>query len=178
MEFFAVYDNEEKDAAVCNVCQNYEGLLQIIADRSVVSTNVHVASGSVFYDLLVTNAFSFFLVSENIANKLREIKAKGLELIDITVNYKNTTYQYFGLIPRGRSSSFDRTNIHEVVRIDKKGRKFIKKAGLRIDENGWDGSDVFIPDGSEACIVTDRVADAIKSFTNIYLKPVDSILVT
>src|ERR671937_671233 len=49
--------------------------------------------------------------------------------------------------------------------------------GYCVDPTTWDGSDVFLPDGTTLLLAVERVANALREFhlTNVLIRPADEV---
>jgi hypothetical protein len=132
--------------------------------------------GRNFCDLMGTG-YTLDLISSRIADAVREAGMTGLATCPAELTAKNgdpvTGYEVLGTI--GRCGPLQNDRSPKVRQLNKVGTAMMDIwLGYYFDEDTWDGSDVFRPDGTRMTLVTKRVKDLIEGMgaTNITFTPI------
>ena len=129
------------------------------------------AEGSIPLDFVQTTLFVPYLVSDRVVEALSDLSGWRTFAVDFE--------GYHGLSITGRSGPpVDEWS--EEVTIPPRapgGRPGRRLKGLYFDPDEWDGSDVFVPDGTAFVIVRGAVADALRKIgaTNVLLTPLPEL---
>jgi hypothetical protein len=130
--------------------------------------------GSKLRDILDTGWSNFYLISDRLKKILDDNQFTGYKTFEVKVKKKlgEIITGYNGLSITGRSGAIDWTNGERFMkRLVPNGplEEFVK--GITISIDRWDGSDIFIPDGSNMTVVSEKVYKALidEKFTNLNL---------
>jgi hypothetical protein len=140
------------------------------------------AEGKRAYDFVLTTFGMLPLISQRVVDALSERGVSGWRVFPVEVeDGKGQPVEgLHGLSITGISGA-PVEGWSEVVTVPAptpQGRPAQKLKGLFFDPEGWDGSDLFVPEGSAYVIGSDRVADALRDIdaTNVELTPVTEVL--
>jgi hypothetical protein len=117
-------------------------------------------------DLITAGWPGVYLISERIERSLRTNNITGWKTYDVRVQDKKGEFieGYFGLSALGRCGPIDYSHC-EIVdkRLVSTGPIVRVYKGLPIALETWDRTDLFLPDGSTAIVVTQKVKDVLRS---------------
>lgn len=104
----------------------------------------------------------------------------GKILVVVVLRNGQRIYQYSFLTVTGKCGSLDesKTQIEDVpISNSPSAKPLIVKRGLFFDEDTWDGSDIFNPEGTFFILVTEKVRDALiqHKFTNMAIERSDLV---
>lgn len=135
-------------------------------------------SGSRAFDVLGETYGVLMFVSEAFIKALESHRVTGWSTFPVelrTQESKGELTGYRGLAVTGRSGPIDRTRSQIVERLTRggKGGVLYAEIGLYVDPSAWDGSDLFIPEGSSVICVSEAARRALDDagLTNVRLVP-------
>jgi hypothetical protein len=130
-------------------------------------------TGSKPQDLMGTTHAILDLVSECFIDTLLEERASGWSTYPVRL-YDKAGLElpgYVGLAVTGRAGPVDRSKsrIELLPPPVPQGQAMYAEIGMYFDPESWDGSDIFIPEGTAAVCVVERVKRALekRKLTNI-----------
>jgi hypothetical protein len=144
-------------------------------------TRFETAYGSTAYDLVGCTFVELMLVSQAFCDAMEERRVTGWQTypVELTGRHGERLTGYQGLAVTGRSGAIERSKSQEIIKPPRNlaGKAKRWRRGLFFAPESWDGSDIFIPEGSAWVLVTDRVKDAITDagLTNIEFQRVTEI---
>lgn len=156
----------------------HEILLAVSAPMSALE--LRRESGRHAQDFMATTFGEIVVVSEHVVQTLRDIRATGWSTYPVTlrVSKLDTLPGYRGLSVTGHAGPIDRDASKLVSRPPAvaQGKVTYAEIGLFFDEKSWDGSDVFIPQGTTIICVVDRVRQAFeeRNLTNVLFQPLST----
>ena len=137
--------------------------------------------GSRVFDLIETGWTSLFLLSERIFSAFEEHNISGWKKFPAKVHDKSgNLMDGFSLLSVvGKAGIIDNA-LSEVIWKDPptpNGNPYQVRKGMYFDLNTWDGSDIFVLQGSLAIIVSQKVKDILEAInsTNVNLTPICEI---
>lgn len=137
-------------------------------------------SGSKPKDIMGATYAAILLVSDRFIDALVEVKATGWGTYPVRL-YDKTGSElpgFHGLAVYGRAGPIDRTKsrIELIPPPVPQGQAMYAEIGMYFDPESWDGSDIFIPEGTAAVCVVERVKQALeqRKLTNIYFEPLSA----
>jgi hypothetical protein len=117
---------------------------------------------------------AILLASEKFIDTLLDERITGWATYDVRL-YDSAGIElpgYHGLSILGRAGAIDRTRAQIVIDppATEHGRPTYVERGLYFEPTTWDGSDMFLPQGTSVVCVTDRAKGAIqrRRLTNIF----------
>lgn len=123
--------------------------------------------GNRVVDLLHTTMAVLEIVSPRVLRVLEEIHATGWHAVPVTVvDYRDAPVEGHAILAvTGRSGPLDWSRARRAVRPPPvpTGEATPIRVGPGLDPARWDGSDVFMPEGTLLVCVTQRVRDALES---------------
>jgi hypothetical protein len=137
----------------------------------------HYEEGRTFYDRMGTGDPCLDLYSTRVLQVLRDGGFTGWRSFPIEIAGKNGERidWYEGLVITGRCGPIDHSKEKKVHRPPPvpRGRSYDAWLGLFFDPDSWDGSDMFMPEGTTVNIVTEAVKDALlqAKITSVTFKP-------
>jgi hypothetical protein len=175
MKFFNIYDGQKRGAFVFKCLEENVNELRIMRGEECFPSSFEIIKGYREYDFHITDLFHVHLVSQRFVDTVSGLNATGVNFVEVTI--PGVKGRYFGLSVSGRSGGFDDSiaTLREVELT--KGFKVKQKMGVRIHESTWDHSDFFVPEGSAAIVITERIAEALSSLTNICVRPLEDMYV-
>jgi hypothetical protein len=138
----------------------------------------HNVGGRV-YDWVPTSNVVLSLISARMQSVLRKGRFTGWHTIPAVMHHKKLGLieGYGCLVVSGRAGPVDdnKARVEERPPRFVKGRPRMVRVGLRVDFNKWDGSDVFVPDGTRIVVVSKAVQNALvhAKITGIYFTRLD-----
>ena len=136
------------------------------------------AMGHRVYDLIETGWAKLFLFSERVTTALREHHVTGWTTYPAEVYdaKKNLIHHYSVFAVTGRSGpvDFDKSKVIWKDPPSPRGKPHQAQVGVFFDKPSWDGSDIFIPEGTLYIIATQKVIDV---FTDLQVTNVEWRLV-
>jgi hypothetical protein len=137
--------------------------------------------GLVPYDLVGCTFVELKLVSRAFCDALEARRMTGWDTypVEFTGRHGERLADFQGLAVTGRSGAMERAKSQQVIKPPRKpggqGKRW--RRGLFFAPESWDGSDIFIPEGSAWLLVTDRVKEAITDagLTNIEFQRVTEV---
>lgn len=135
------------------------------------------AEGHKYYDFIGTTSAAIDLISSRIVAAMHQGGITGLATCPTDLKDKNGEavigYELLGTI--GRCGPLDNGRSLKTMRPNKVRTAMIELwLGYYFDEESWDGSDIFRPNGTRMIIVTNRTKNLIEQIgaTNISFKPI------
>jgi hypothetical protein len=133
----------------------------------------HYADGHVLGDLIGTTMPGRYLISDRVVEVLKAGGFKGWLVYPVRIVVDESNQEipgYHGLSITGRCGPPDDSQSSKV----REGH-FIKLRGLYLDDETWDGSDIFLVEGTLYICLTAAVYDAIVSLNpkTLRLIPLD-----
>ena len=133
--------------------------------------------GRYFRDLVGTTSVGIDLVSDRVQSAFRDADITGWRPHPITfVDRKGAAIQgYDALTITGRCGPLDDSRCIKGTRLFPGAIKpSVCYFGFYFDEDSWDGTDIFTPQGSLATLVSRRVIEVLADIkaTNIHLQPI------
>jgi hypothetical protein len=132
-------------------------------------------------DLVGTQYAALRLVSHRVCDAFREARLSGWDTLAVELRDRTgeTIDGYLLLVIVGRCGPLDNTRsvrINKIMTRNRKGYAPVWK-GLYFDEDTWDGSDLFAPQGTAFFFATRQVKDVLEkiSATNFQIKPLKDI---
>ena len=176
MKFFNIFDEEKRGAFVFKCVEEKVDELKVMKGEEDFPSAFEIIKGVREYDFHITDLFGVYLVSQKFVETVKSLNATGVNFKEVTI--PGVKGRYFGLSASGRSGGFDKSSstIREVELT--KGFKVKQKMGVTIHESTWDHSDFFVPEGSAAIVITERIAEALRSLTNICVSPLEDMIVS
>jgi len=139
----------------------------------------HYSGGTAVCDVVWTTFGASVLVSDRVVTNLREGHFSGWTTYPVELYDKSRIRipDYHGLVVTGRSGAIDRSRSEKVRHPIIPGTKpadFWR--GLFFKDDRWDGSDIFLPEGTGYIIVVERVKNALESLSipNIKFERLDT----
>ncbi|MCH8806244.1 MAG: hypothetical protein IH986_09175 [Planctomycetes bacterium] len=133
------------------------------------------ASGSTARDFVSTSLHPLTLVSDHVVELLRPLSGWTTYSVEVYGKKGELIPGYHGLAVTGRCGPID--NSLSQPRVCEppvpQGRRSRKWFGAYFDEKTWDGSDLFVPEGTAMTVVTDAVKQALlrAKITNVEFEP-------
>lgn len=134
-------------------------------------------SGTRPQDLMGETHAMLKLVSERLIDTLLDERATGWSTFPVRLygTEGNELLGYAGLAVTGRAGPIDRSKsrIELLPPPVPQGKPTYAELGMYFDPETWDGSDIFIPEGTSAVCVVERVKQALerRKLMNISFKP-------
>ena len=139
-------------------------------------------SGSKPQDLMGATSVAFLLMSDRFTDALLEERVTGWGTYPVRL-YDKAELElpgYYGLAVTGRAGPGDRnkTRIELQPPPVPQGQAMHAELGMYFEPESWDRSDIFIPEGTTAVCVVERVKQALekRKLTNISFKPLTEFL--
>ncbi len=134
----------------------------------------HQFSGKKFTDILTTGWPNLFLISDRLKNFLEEHHFTGWKTYPIILKDKknNQIEGYHGLSVSGISGRIDYTNSPIIEKRWVPEGPIVKEyKGANIDLDKWNETDFFVPGGTTAIVIKNKVAQMLKKnkITNLHL---------
>lgn len=131
-------------------------------------------------DILAAGSPTLLLTSARLSELLMRERFSGWTTYEVDISCKpSLTTKYLGLTVTGRSGPIDDASSEAMILppADPTRRPLRRWRGLFFDPRTWDGSDVFLADGSLWVFVTERVAEAVRSanLSNVELRTASEI---
>lgn len=127
----------------------------------------HCSGGESVCDVIWTGFVAVVLLSDPLVDVLRGEAFSGWTTYPAEVYDKRSKKlpKYHGLAVTGRAGPIDNTRSERVWRgpYFPGGPKVEQYVGLYFQYDRWDGSDIFLPEGSGWIVVTERVKDVLDS---------------
>jgi hypothetical protein len=121
--------------------------------------------GSIQADIMGTTFVALRLISKRFANLLLENQFTGWGTVATRIQDKRGKEipGYFCLVVSGRAGPIDPSRNRIVLDPPPvpHGEPTYVEVGMYFDPMTWDGSDIFIPEGTTAICVTERVKDVV-----------------
>jgi hypothetical protein len=175
VKFFTMEDAEMRGAFVFRCLEPGVDPTEILKGETYFPTAFALAEGTRKCDLHITDLFHVFLVSERFVDKTTSLNATGVRFTKVNVG--NAGHVHYGLSVYGRSGGFDKSKAEERERVLPGGLTLKRKMGLSVPMDSWDGSDFFVPEGSAACIVTERLAAVLSQLRNVGIRSLADMVV-
>jgi len=136
------------------------------------------SEGALPLDILGTTWAVLLLVSDDFLRVLTANAFTGWRSYPVHVRaFEKEVLGYHGLAITGRSATPDWSRSPVVDRLPfvPGGKPYKTHVGIFITGNLWDGSDLFLPEGTSLVIVRERVADALRGagISNVLLRRLD-----
>ena len=139
-------------------------------------------SGSKPQDLLGETYGGLLLPSDRFIDALLEERITGWGTYPVRL-YDKAELElpgYVGLAVTGRAGPGDRSKTRIELQLPPvpQGQAMLAELGMYFAAETWDGSDIFIPEGTTAVCVVERVKQALekRKLTNISFKPLSEFL--
>lgn len=132
-------------------------------------------SGKKWTDILNPSSVSLYIVSQKLIELLKQNSISGWELFPTKILDKqgNEVSNYNGLSITGKCGAPNYSLSHTYIKqLVPNGIKQKYYRGLHIGFDKWDGSDLFIPEGTLNIVMTKKVMNIIRhhKITNINLQ--------
>jgi len=142
--------------------------------------NFNVQLGTRFADLLGTGYAGIYLVSERFAAALSQSQFTGWRILQAAIlqpdNKLNSSYGLLSVL--GRCGVID-ANKSRVVSLPSKSPtgQSLFRFGYHFDYASWDGTDIFLPQGTRLTFLTDRVRVALEqaNLDNVVLTNINEV---
>lgn len=131
------------------------GLIHRCKQRYPNGITLYPAMGKRLYDVIMPLAPFPYILSERVMNLLRENNITGWESTPVRIDGQDEL-KYEVLMIKGRCGDFDYSKSN-VIWKQFPGGLFPWIRGLYFDLDTWDGSDMFVPNGTAHLIVTKKV---------------------
>jgi hypothetical protein len=141
------------------------------------------SEGKTAYDFVLTTFGVLPLISQRVVDALSERSISGWRTFPVEVESRgqDRVDGLHGLSVTGRSGPPVEAWSEEVTvpAPTPQGRPSQKLRGLYFDPEGWDRSDIFVPEGTGYVIGTDRAVAALRDIgaTNVELTPLTDVLI-
>jgi hypothetical protein len=137
------------------------------------------SGGALPLDILGTTWAVLLIVSDDFLRVLSENSFTGWRTYPVHIRaFGKEVVGYHGLAITGRAATPDWSRSPVVDRLPfvPGGQPYKTHIGIFITGNLWDGSDLFLPEGTSLVIVRQRVADALRQarVSNVLLRQLDT----
>jgi len=141
---------------------------------------VRIQSGSKPGDFVFTTRVAVVLISERVANLLKENNITGWDTYDVAFfGKKGPIDGYFGLTVAGRIGPFkkDRVIVKKMPPRLPGAPEYYARFGMYLDESQWDGSDICTTKGTLCRFCNEKVKSLFEEhdITNISLTRVEDL---
>ncbi|HNU34809.1 MAG TPA: hypothetical protein PKN75_14570 [Bacteroidia bacterium] len=164
--FYEIEIERKKNEALIEALHSYDHLSLRRGEFIPPSIfEMRISEGKNLYDIIGFQDISNFAISEKVYNLLISNNITGWRSFDVSI--KGVNEKYFGFQVIGRS-----------------GRLILPKTkgfytGYKFDQNTWDNSDFFSPEGTALLFCTQKVRDILQEngVTNIEINDIDVVKV-
>jgi hypothetical protein len=137
------------------------------------------SEGALPLDIVGTTWAVLLLVSDDFLRVLTTNAFTGWRSYPVQIRaFEKEVVGFHGLAITGRSATPDWSRSPVVDRLPfvPGGQPYETRVGIFITDNLWDGSDMFLPEGTSLVIVRQRVADALREarVSNVLLRRLDT----
>jgi hypothetical protein len=156
--FFLVEDTEVRDAFFAEPSRGAkDGVRRFSRSRAL--------GGKVLYDWIFTGLVANQLISKRVSDALVEANVTGWDAEPmVLMDGRKEVPNYALLVIVGRSGPLDHSKCPiEVEIFPATGRQVHMQHGLFFDPESWDGSNLFVPDGSSFLIADAQAKSLIES---------------
>jgi len=130
-------------------------------------------TGYKYPDIMSTKTACLFLISEKLANFMIAQEMTGFKLFNVIAFDKKgeEPFKYYGLSITGVCGSVNFEKSTQFKKFDIQGNERNYYKGFPIDLSKWDGSDLFLPEGNDSIIITEKVAEKFAALKLINFVP-------
>lgn len=165
MHFYWIGSDHRRDTLQVRLDQPVPDLAAVLRGEVAVTEPLlfRRVGGSRPSDLISTTYSALFLLSERVIDALSAHSFTGWRSLPVVIHDGRAELGgYHGLAITGRSGPFDDSRSQRtILRPPRGGTAMAGLRGVTFDTDTWDGSDIFMPDGSTATLVVDAVRKAL-----------------
>ena len=155
--------------AFANNCDLYRG--RIVPAKPLAFEFFKGASGSTAHDFVSTSLTSLKLMSDHVVEVLRPFSGWAAYSVEVYDKHGDMIPGYHGLAVTGRCGRVDdsRSQARICPPPVAQGQPRRRWFGVYFDPATWDGSDIFLPEGTSHTFVTEAVKEALEQakITNV-----------
>lgn len=140
----------------------------------------HAVEGSRPTDFIGTTYPAIVLVSDRVVRTLKESRFTGWKTYSVKAHdaKRKVLSGYQGLAVTGRCGPIDEARAERaILKPPPGGQAIVGRRGFPLDLDTWDGSDLFMPEGTTLIVVVEPVKKALKKVgaTNVRLEDLSRV---